>query len=218
MIYHDVEQGSEQWFLLRRGTPTASEFSRIITPAKGQTGGPGSKSYMAQLIGELLALHCPVNVQTWTSRSVEHGREFEPEARRYYAMERNVDVINGGFCLTNDKRFGASPDGLIGPGFTNPGGQTMNAVTGALELKCLQPQTHAELLMGDGLDPTYKWQVHGHLLVTGAAWCDWLSYCPGLPPILIRVEPNAETDKLRAALEEFHERFQAALNKIKGGR
>ena len=32
-IYHyDIDQGSESWFRLRMGIPTASEFKKIITP------------------------------------------------------------------------------------------------------------------------------------------------------------------------------------------
>ena len=36
----DCEQGSPEWFALRRGVPTASEFHRIITPVQAQAQPP----------------------------------------------------------------------------------------------------------------------------------------------------------------------------------
>lgn len=214
MIFHDVEQGSDNWFSLRRGIPTASEFSRIITPAQGKTGGPGSKSYMAQLIGERLAIHLPVNAPNYMTRAMEHGREFEAEARRLFSFETNLEIGNGGFCQTDDKRFGSSPDGLIG--IRDCTDQVWIA-SAALELKCPQPATHAEYLLdGDILPVEYKYQVHGHLLVTGAPICWFMSYCPGMRPLLLKVEPDDTTEKLRAALEDFHNRLQEALAKVRG--
>ncbi len=214
MIYHDVPQGEDLWFSLRRGVPTASEFSRIITPAKGQTGGPGSRSYIANLIGEKLAIHLPVGAPSYTSRAMDHGREFEAEARRLFAFETGLDIQNGGFCLTDDRRFGASPDGLIGLSAVDEKEWTAQA---ALELKVPQPETHAGYLLdGDILPGDYKYQVHGHLLVTGAPVCWFMSYCPGMRPLLLKIEPDETTEKLRAALEDFHGRLTAALAKVKG--
>lgn len=215
MIFHDVEQGSDTWFSLRRGIPTASEFSRIITPAKGQTGGPGSRSYMAQLIGEKLAIHLPVGAPSYTSRAMEWGQQTEAEARRLFALETDLDIGNGGFCTTDCKRFGSSPDGLIGLSVFSDAEPRWN-VMGALELKCPLPETHAGYLMdGDVLPVDYKYQVHGHLLVTGAPCCWFMSYCPGMRPLLLKIEPDETTEKLRAALEEFHGRFMAALEKVR---
>ncbi len=216
MIFHDVEQGSDTWFSLRRGIPTASEFSRIITPAKGQTGGPGSRSYIANLIGERLALHLPVGAPSYTSRAMDHGREFEAEARRLFSFETNLEIGNGGFCQTDDKRFGSSPDGLLGT-IAMADDPNRFGCAGALELKCPQPETHAGYLLdGDILPQDYKYQVHGHLLVTGAPCCWFMSYCPGMRPLLLKIEPDETTEKLRAALEEFHGRLIEALAKVRG--
>jgi hypothetical protein len=213
VIYHDVPQGDEAWFRLRMGVPTASCFDSILTPAKGELSKSSTK-YVAELIGEQLATFLPANVQTYTSRAMDWGQQTEAEARRFYSMERDIDVSNGGFCLHDSRKWGASPDGLIG--LTRPVNTEPVRVTGALELKCPQPGTHVEYLMDGKLPLEYRWQVHGHLIVTGAAWCDFLSYCPGLPPLLVRVEPGPDTDKLRVALERFHEQYQAALARVRG--
>lgn len=53
MIQHKVEQGSEEWLILRLGIPTASEFSNIITPARGEpTKGEKSEGFQDHLICE----------------------------------------------------------------------------------------------------------------------------------------------------------------------
>ena len=49
----DCEQGTEGWFAARLGIPTASEFSDIITPAKGDYSASAPK-YIARLIDDIV--------------------------------------------------------------------------------------------------------------------------------------------------------------------
>lgn len=49
----DTIQGSPEWWKARRGIPTGSQFSRIITAKKGDYA-TGSKHYQAELIAEAL--------------------------------------------------------------------------------------------------------------------------------------------------------------------
>ena len=58
------------------------------------------------------------------------------------------------------------------------------------------------------LPTDYKAQVQGQLWVTGRAWADFMSYCPELPPFLIRVEPDP---KFQAALDDHMPVFHAEL-------
>ncbi len=139
--------------------------------------------YIAELIGETQALYLPEGVESYTNRAIRWGQQCEEEARRYYCMDRQCDVTNGGFCTTDDGRFGASPDFLVEP-------------DGCGELKCPQPGTHVEYILGRGLPEIYKPQVHGHLIVTGRKWCDFLSYAPGLKPLLVRVEADDFTQSV----------------------
>ncbi len=202
MKIHDVPQLSPEWFELRRGRPTASQFGRILTPktAKLATAADG---YIAELIAEIFHLGPISGLDATPSRAMIHGTDCEPEARRFYEMDRSVDVKQVGFCTTDDGRFGCSPDGLVGD-------------DGILELKCPTGKTQVEYLLDGELPAEYRGQVHGALIVTGRAWVDFLSYCSGLPPLLIRQNPNNFTVALRTALEMFWERFQAALAKIRG--
>lgn len=199
MIVHRCEQYSDEWFALRRGVPTASAFEKIITPKTGKLAA-AHEGYICELIGDLGRLDYPG--ERPATPAMRNGTLTEPEARRFYEMEQG-DVEQVGFCLTDDGRFACSPDGLVGD-------------DGILELKCPEPKTHVGYLLANELPPEYVPQVHGQLIVTGRKWCDFLSYCPGFKPLMVRIEPNEFTDKLRAVLEEFWPKFLAAKAAVFG--
>ncbi len=203
-----MEQGSDEWFEKRRGIPTASRFDMILT---GKTMKPSAQqeTLIEELIGERIALIGPENVEHFTNRAIRHGINCEDEARRYYALQTGMAVQRVGFCLTDDLRFGASPDGLVGLKL-DEGGNYLSA-DGALELKCPQPTTQIRYVRKGELPPAYKAQCHGHLIVTGLPWVDFLSYCAGCPPLMIRVTPCDYTDLLRKELDAFYARFTEEL-------
>ena len=74
--------------------------------------------------------------------------------------------------------------------------------------------THAEYLYYGVLPDDYKAQVHGYLIISGRAWWDFLSYCPGLQPFIIRVTPDEYTKQLRVNMELFWTDYEAVLRKI----
>ena len=108
-----------------------------------------------------------------------------------------------GFILTDDGRVGCSPDGLVGE-------------DGGLELKCPSPAKHVSYLLDEQeLVDEYTHQVQGCLYVTGRAWWDLMSYYPGMEPVIVRVEPNAEYQKaLGNALATFLADLDAAKAKL----
>ncbi len=93
MIIHDCAQLSPEWWELRRGVPTASEFSRIIKASDG-TASKSQEGYAKQLVEEIRCQSPnyftdqgrPVNVHT------ERGRGLEEEALAWYSMTHNVTV------------------------------------------------------------------------------------------------------------------------------
>jgi hypothetical protein len=200
VIRHDFPQYSPEWWDARCGVPTASEFSRIVTPAKGDYS-KGAEGYIAELIAEQADPHYG-EVETYVSAAMRNGTMMEPEARRFYEFERGADVEEVGFCLTDDGRFGCSPDGLVGD-------------DGGLELKSPEHKTHVKYLLSGEVPTEYKPQVHAQLIITGREWCDFMSYARGLPPLLVRVEPDDYTAKVRAAMDTFWGEYQEALGKIR---
>lgn len=192
-------QYSPEWWLARKGVPTASAFDRIVTPKKFEDS-TSQQAYACQLVAEKFDKFYSIEPE-FESVAMREGRELEPDARAYYEFYRGCDVSEIGFCLTDDGRFGCSPDGLIGD-------------DGALELKCPQPRTHVRYLYDGGLPADYAPQVHGHLIVTGRPWVDFMSYAPGLPPLVVRVEPDEKTELLRKSLDSFWALYQTVLARV----
>ena len=111
MIILDCEQGTQAWTEARLGIPTASEFSRIVTPTGKLSAA--RDGYMAELLAEW-ALGQPVSEfmgTDWTER----GHMLEDAAREYYGVIRDVEPRTVGFLYRDESRTcGASPDSLVG--------------------------------------------------------------------------------------------------------
>lgn len=169
----DCEQRSEEWFKVRLGVPTASEFDKIIT-VKGQPSKSRTR-YLYKLAGEFVSGKLE---EAYQNGAMLRGIELESEARELYQLITDKEVVQAGFCLA-DGGYGCSPDGLIGK-------------TGGLEIKCPTISTHVEYLLDATLPEDYYQQVQGSLFVTGRKWWDFMSYYPGLKPLIVRVEPDAQ--------------------------
>lgn len=187
-IHREFLQYSDAWWAIRRGMPTASEFDRIITPANGDFS-KSATGYACQLIADMYSPSYGPS-DDYVSAAMKNGTDTEPEARRMYEFDRGVKVQEVGFCVSDCGRFGCSPDALVGAG-------------GVVEIKCPEPQTQVMYVIEGGLPQKYKPQVHGHLVVTGRSWCDFVSYSPNLPELIVRVVPDDYTKKLRDALDQF---------------
>lgn len=196
-----MAQYSPEWWEVRRGIPTASQFDKILTP----TGKASAQAddYAAELIGDICCLNPNFLTERPMTRAMANGRDMEPEARRWFEMEKECRVQQVGFCVSDDGRFGCSPDGLVGE-------------DSVLELKCPMAKTQVKYLLDGGLPAEYRPQCHGHLLVTGRPVVWFCSYAPGLPGLIVKVVPDEYTVKLAAALAVFSEKFQAAKAKIGG--
>ena len=196
----DFAQYSPEWWAVRRGIPTASEFDRILTPATGKLS-KSADGYAHTLIGEKLSTEYPLTTMNPATAAMERGTAMESAARNWYCVYHGVEVREVGFCLSGCGRFGCSPDGLVGD-------------DGGVEIKCPLPHTQVGWLLSGELPSDYRAQVHGSLIVTGRQWWDFISYCPGLPELVIRVEADEYTEKLREALEGFHARYKELEEQI----
>lgn len=177
MIIHTCEQRSQDWYALRAGIPTASEFSRLIT-----SDGTRSKSadgYALTLAGEMFA---GKTLDTFEGTSwTERGREMEDEAIRRYQFDRDLDVDPVGFVTDDAKRTGCSPDGFVGK-------------DGLVEVKCLKAENHIKAILyfqKHGRCPTdYVQQTQGQLWICERLWCDLIFYHPELPLLVIKQVPD----------------------------
>ena len=192
----DAEQGTEEWLMARLGCPSGSGFSKLIT-AQGKES-TSRNGYVNGLIAEKVMNEIP---ETYENEWMIRGRTLEPDARAFYEFERRVSVQEVGFCKHDEYECGISPDGLVN-------------TDGGLEIKCPLPHTQIGWLLAGELPNEYKPQVHGSLIITGRQWWDFVAYCPGLPELVVRVEPDEYTEKLREALEGFHQRYQEIESQV----
>lgn len=226
MLQRDCAQLSPQWWSVKRGRPSSSSFDRIITPAKGDYSSQ-AEDYQAELIGDIVCQNPEYFTQQGrpiNNYAIQNGIDTEPLARRWLAHEAELDVVEVGCCFTDDLSFCCSPDGVVGlQPAPEPDGEIEGVpyysatTTATVELKCPLPKTQASYLLKGRLPPEYKPQVHGHLVVTGAQYVEFVSYSPTLAPLRIRVEADEYTDKLRKALERFQEEYAAARKLLIGG-
>jgi len=196
-VFTDVIQGSEEWLSLRKGRPTASRFSDIITAAKGDLS-KSSTDYICELIGECFA----PDFKYWEgNKFTERGTELEPEARDCFAAELCATVKQVGFCLSDDGISGCSPDGLLVDAHGN--------YYAGLELKCPTPKVHIGYVLDGVLPNKYRQQVHGSMAVTGLnEWHFW-SYFPGIRHFHIVVKRDEYTEKLTQSLGQFVSEYRA---------
>jgi hypothetical protein len=168
---HDVEQNSEEWFALRSGRPTASEFAKLVTPTgKASTQITG---YAALLAAEAYA---GTELERWEGNQwTQRGHELEDEARAYYTLTSGEQTSLAGF-VTSDLA-GCSPDHVVGD-------------NGLAEYKCLAPQHHVLALhtcAQTGRAPNdYRPQLQGQLWVCEREWVDLVFYHPQLPVLIHR--------------------------------
>lgn len=186
-IIHHVEQGTSQWYALRIGRPTASQFHKILTP----TGKPSSQArrYMMRLIAERMLNETQDDLikTEW----IERGRSEEPHAYQQFELVNDVELERVGFVTTDDERVGCSPDAVI-----------HNRLE-AVEIKCPSPTTQMEMLL-DGPGNDYRPQVQGQLLVGEFEAVHLYVYNPRTPAKhLVTLPDPAYLRQLRSALDQF---------------
>jgi len=194
MIISDCTQGDDKWVETRIGRPSSSRFAEILTP----TGKPSKQAekYLFELAGERLIGMKP---QGYQSAVMQRGIELESEARQFYEMINDIEVEQIGCFLPDDRKLWvSSPDGLVGD-------------SGLLEIKCPVLSTAIGYLIDQKVPTKYIPQIQGQMLTSGRQWVDFLSYYPGLTPLIVRVTRD---DKFCAALKVELDEFCIRLDDI----
>ncbi len=192
MKIHDVVQGSADWLALRCGIPTASEFSKILTPKEMKLSSQ-SPAYMYRLLGEWMTGRAQETIET---EYMQIGKELEERAVKAYCFQRECQVEQIGFVTTDCGRFGCSPDRFV------------VGADGGVEIKT-HPQAigvHVQAMIERAMSDQHKSQVQGCLWICEREYWDLVSYVEDLPTVIVRVNRDEKYIKLlSAALESFSE-------------
>lgn len=199
MKVHNVEQRSPEWYALRLGIPTASEFGSFFTAKKREPS--------AQLLTYALTLAAEkfsgqrldvFEGNQWTER----GKELEEKARKLYEFGNEVDIVSTGFITDDAGTMGCSPDGLVN-------------TDGMVEFKCLKAENHIKAILhfrehGTCL-PDFFDQTHGQIMIGERAWCDLVHFHPCLPLLVIRQHADAA---IQAQLRDAVARVGAERDRV----
>lgn len=191
------EQGSPEWYAARLGLPTASEFKTIVGINKDPRAKVTRQIYMRKLAGEILTGE---PMENYTNNHMERGREQESTARDLYMFLKDEDPQIVGFIRNGGT--GCSPDSLIG-------------LCGGLEIKTALPHIQIERLERNELPPEHRFQVQGNIWIAERSWWDFVSYCPKLPLLVVRVRRDpAEIKLLADAVDAFNDELQEMVERV----
>lgn len=198
MIYHDIEQNTQEWIDLRLGKFTASSCADLLMKDTNK----GYQNLIKKIVEErITGLPCEGK---WNGNYfTERGHLLEDEAIRHFELSEFQKVKRIGFVELEGENTGCSPDGLIGDNVQ-------------LQIKCPIFSTQMDYLESEKIDSVYYKQMQFELMVTGREYNIFYSYHPSLPPVQKIVNRDEEMiqeikDKLIIAEKEV----QTKINKLK---
>ena len=191
-IIRDIEQGSEEWNQLRIGSVGASSISKILgTKGKASTQ---KKAYMYSLAAEILT---GKKADTFSNQHMKNGIEFEANTRMEFQLETFKEVEEVALIFPDGRPvYHCSPDGII------------VGEEAGLELKSVIPATQVKYLDKGKLPTEYILQCQMSMFVTGWSLWYFMSFCPGLEPLIIEVERD---DNLIEAIDHHLGNFVGDL-------
>jgi YqaJ-like viral recombinase domain len=107
--------------------------------------------------------------RAFATRVVTHGINTEPLALGIYEARSGNILSRTGFLSCGPVMVGCSLDGAVGN------------MEGIVEAKCPESATHYRYLLTGEIPEDYRWQCIHNLWVSGAKWCDFISFDPDFP-------------------------------------
>lgn len=187
MIWHNVEQNTPEWELLKLGKASSSSYAKFMANYGKPFGEPAHR-YALQLALERITGRKAEH--SFKNDDMERGHEQEPLARMLYEEMFFCEVTNGGFF--DFGLYGDSPDGLVGE-------------DGEVEIKSVIATTHEATIKRGSFDPAYRWQMAGHF-DKGRKWIDFVSYCADYPEHLQLVVYRTHREEMADEIAKLHER------------
>jgi putative phage-type endonuclease len=198
-IHTDIEQGTSEWFDIRKGCITASEFHTVMSKGRGSAPSKTRRTYMLKLAGEIITGEPQ---ESYSNHHMERGKVMEEEARKMYEIVSGNSVKQVGFIKAADN-LGYSPDGLV-------------EVKGSTEIKTKLPHLQIEVLLADRVPPEHIHQCQGGLWVSGREWIDFVSYWPGLPIFIKRIQRDEKFIKeIQDAVFKFSSELGLLVKQIR---
>lgn len=207
-----AEQRSDAWRAARAGMLTGTCAADILAVRKRGSGDLQCRMDLRRRLVCERITGVPVDDVT-PSKAMQHGTEKEPTAFAAYEAATRQLVKRVGFVAHDELPAGCSPDGYVGD------------FLGLVELKCPKSTTHLEYLTAGGVPDEYLPQITHNLWVTGAHWCDFVSFDDRFPQHELRlfrvrvarsdVDLAAYELAVRLFLDEVEREFSAVVGRLK---
>ena len=161
----DAPQRSPEWFQARAGKLTGSKAWLVTDFLKSGKESAPRRDYRMQLVCELLTGRPQEDGDGFVNAAMLRGIELEPAAFAAYESLTGSMAVRTGFLSHNTHHAGCSLDGHV------------DNFKGLLEIKCPKSATHLGYWRGPSTAPNdHLPQIVHNMWVTGAAWCDFLSF------------------------------------------
>lgn len=177
----DAEQRSAEWFAARAGKLTGSKASLVTDFLKSGKESAARRDYRLQLVCERLTGRPQEDGEGFVNAAMQRGIELEPKAFAAYEALTGSVAVRTGFLAHTTLAAGCSLDGHV------------DNFAGIVEIKCPKSATHMGYWRGPGTAPEdHIPQIIHNLWISGAEWCDFLSYDDRFPEemqtFLVRVK------------------------------
>jgi hypothetical protein len=193
----DCEQRSEEWKAARLGRLTGSVAVDITRTVKSGEAA-SRRNLRVQLALERITGRSQES--EFQSQAMLDGIEREPKAMAIYEAITGTILERVGFLSCEVLMAGCSLDAFVG------------GRKGIVEAKCPKSATHLEYLRTRKIPNDYYWQCTHNLWVTGADYCDFISYDEAFPEELQYLCVRLERDEKEiAAYAELASRFLAEV-------
>jgi predicted phage-related endonuclease len=169
-LVHDIEQRSEAWHKLRLGRLCGSDAAKMLATNKDGKPAASRRNLRVQLALERITGRS--GGSDFQTQAMRDGIDREVDATGLYEALTGRVLRSVGFVAHDILMAGCSPDGVVGDW------------TGIVEVKSPIPATHLDYLTSGQIPTDYLRQIQHNLWITGAEWCDWLSFNPDFPPHL----------------------------------
>jgi predicted phage-related endonuclease len=176
-----AEQRSPEWFQARAGRLTGSCAGDMLATVK-EKGAEAAKrrDLRTKLVVERLTGQ--PQEDGFVNDAMTWGIEHEAEAIGMYQAQTGSLVRRTGFLCADELMAGCSLDGDV------------DGFAGIVEIKCPKPATHYGYLKAQAVPANHMPQILHNLWVSGADWCDFVSWDPRMPEhlrlFIRRVERN----------------------------
>jgi hypothetical protein len=199
----EVPQRSMEWKAARCGRLTSSRAADMLSRGKKKANGEYEEAAGRRNLRIQLALERLTGVpqeRGFHNDAMQFGADTEALARYAYECATNQTLILTGFLVHNELAAGTSLDGHVGD------------YAGLIEVKVPFPATHYDALESGKVPGPYVKQITHALWLTGAAWCDWISFEPTFPEKSRLKVVRVERDEV--AIAEYEEEVKKFLAEV----